>query len=95
MEPIASRMLNETTIRLALLHSNRTQRERAAGHCEVSDGPIRISRGPPNCTRVDWICEVSHVIKYDVRTSRKITFTRLGGTGREWEAYNGDAFTLI
>lgn len=86
-------LLKRNNHAVAVLHSNRTQREREdalkgfrAGHFEVLVATDIAARG------LD-IADVSHVINYDVPQHPEDYIHRIGRTGRA-EA-TGDAFTLM
>src|SRR4051794_31773653 len=86
-------LLKRNSHSVAVLHSNRTQREREdalkgfrSGHFEVLVATDIAARG------LD-IADVSHVINYDVPQHPEDYIHRIGRTGRA-EA-SGDAFTLM
>ena len=91
-DQIAS-VLKKNNHAVAVLHSNRTQREREdalrgfrQGHYEALVATDIASRG------LD-IADVSHVVNYDVPQHPEDYIHRIGRTGRA--EHSGDAFTLM
>jgi len=86
-------LLKKNNHAVAVLHSNRTQREREdalrgfrQGHYEALVATDIASRG------LD-IADVSHVVNYDVPQHPEDYIHRIGRTGRA--EHSGDAFTLM
>jgi ATP-dependent RNA helicase RhlE len=78
---------------VAVLHSNRTQREREEALRGFRDGRFEVLVATDIAARGLDIAEVSHVINYDVPQHPEDYVHRIGRTGR-MEA-KGDAFTLM
>src|SRR4029077_1299249 len=78
---------------VAVLHSNRTQREREQALRGFRDGRFEVLVATDIAARGLDIADVSHVINYDVPQHPEDYIHRIGRTGRA-EA-KGDAFTLM
>ncbi len=78
---------------VAVLHSNRTQREREQALAGFRDGKFEVLVATDIAARGLDIADVSHVINYDVPQHPEDYIHRIGRTGRA-EA-SGDAFTLM
>jgi ATP-dependent RNA helicase RhlE len=78
---------------VAVLHSNRTQREREQALRGFREGRFEVLVATDIASRGLDIAEVSHVVNYDVPQHAEDYVHRIGRTGRA-EA-TGDAFTLM
>ena len=78
---------------MAVLHSNRTQREREDALKGFRNGRFELLVATDIAARGLDIADVSHVINYDVPQHPEDYIHRIGRTGRA-EA-TGDAFTLM
>jgi ATP-dependent RNA helicase RhlE len=78
---------------VAVLHSNRTQREREQALRGFRDGRFEVLVATDIAARGLDILDVSHVINYDVPQHPEDYIHRIGRTGRA-EA-KGDAFTIM
>jgi len=78
---------------VAVLHSNRTQREREQALEGFRDGRFEVLVATDIAARGLDIADVSHVINYDVPQHPEDYIHRIGRTGRA-EA-TGDAFTIM
>ncbi len=78
---------------VAVLHSNRTQREREQALRGFREGRYEILVATDIASRGLDIADVSHVVNYDVPQHAEDYVHRIGRTGRA-EA-SGDAFTLM
>ncbi len=78
---------------VAVLHSNRTQREREQALKGFRDGRFEVLVATDIAARGLDIADVSHVINYDVPQHPEDYIHRIGRTGRA-EA-TGDAFTIM
>ena len=78
---------------VAVLHSNRTQREREQALKGFRDGKFEVLVATDIAARGLDIADVSHVINYDVPQHPEDYIHRIGRTGRA-EA-TGDAFTIM
>jgi ATP-dependent RNA helicase RhlE len=78
---------------VAILHSNRTQREREQALRGFRDGKFEVLVATDIAARGLDIANVSHVINFDVPQHPEDYVHRIGRTGRA-EA-TGDAFTLM
>src|SRR5580765_7256060 len=78
---------------VAVLHSNRTQREREQALKGFRDGRYEVLVATDIAARGLDIADVTHVINYDVPQHPEDYIHRIGRTGR-MEA-TGDAFTLM
>ena len=86
-------MLKRANHAVAVLHSNRTQREREQALRGFRDGRFEVLVATDIAARGLDIADVSHVINYDVPQHPEDYIHRIGRTGRA-EA-TGDAFTLM
>jgi ATP-dependent RNA helicase RhlE len=86
-------LLKRNNHAVAVLHSNRTQREREAALRGFREGRYEVLVATDIAARGLDIAEVSHVINYDVPQHPEDYIHRIGRTGR-MEA-KGDAFTLM
>ncbi|HVU08137.1 MAG TPA: DEAD/DEAH box helicase [Verrucomicrobiae bacterium] len=78
---------------VAVLHSNRTQREREQALKGFRDGRFEVLVATDIAARGLDIADVSHVVNYDVPQHPEDYIHRIGRTGRA-EA-TGDAFTIM
>jgi len=78
---------------VAVLHSNRTQKEREQALQGFRDGKFEVLVATDIAARGLDIADVSHVINYDVPQHPEDYIHRIGRTGRA-EA-SGDAFTIM
>src|SRR5438445_5060093 len=88
-----AQLLKRNNHAVAVLHSNRTQREREAALKGFRDGRFEVLVATDIAARGLDIADVSHVINYDVPHHPEDYIHRIGRTGRA-EA-TGDAFTLM
>jgi len=88
-----SHLLRRNNHAVAVLHSNRTQREREQALRGFRDGRFEVLVATDIAARGLDIADVSHVINYDVPQHPEDYIHRIGRTGR-MEA-KGDAFTLM
>src|SRR5499427_8737991 len=86
-------LLKKNNHAVAVLHSNRTQREREQALRGFRDGRYEVLVATDIASRGLDIADVSHVINYDVPQHPEDYIHRIGRTGRA-EA-TGDAFTLM
>jgi ATP-dependent RNA helicase RhlE len=86
-------LLKRNNHAVAVLHSNRTQREREQALRGFRDGRYEVLVATDIASRGLDIADVSHVINYDVPQHPEDYIHRIGRTGRA-EA-KGDAFTLM
>src|SRR2546430_2249520 len=86
-------LLKRNNHAVAVLHSNRTQREREQALKGFRDGRYEVLVATDIAARGLDIADVSHVINYDVPQHPEDYIHRIGRTGRA-EA-NGGAFTLM
>jgi ATP-dependent RNA helicase RhlE len=86
-------MLRKNNHAVAILHSNRTQREREQALRGFRDGRYELLVATDIAARGLDIANVSHVINFDVPQHPEDYVHRIGRTGRA-EA-TGDAFTLM
>ena len=86
-------MLKKNNHAVAILHSNRTQREREQALKGFRDGRFEVLVATDIAARGLDIANVSHVINFDVPQHPEDYVHRIGRTGRA-EA-SGDAFTLM
>lgn len=86
-------LLKKNNHAVAVLHSNRTQREREQALQGFRDGRFEVLVATDIAARGLDISNVSHVINYDVPHHPEDYIHRIGRTGRA-EA-TGDAFTLM
>jgi superfamily II DNA/RNA helicase len=87
------RMLRAHNHPVAVIHSNRTQRERDQALGGFRDGQFRVLVATDIAARGIDVAEVSHVINYDVPHHPEDYVHRIGRTGRAES--EGDAFTLM
>jgi ATP-dependent RNA helicase RhlE len=78
---------------VAVLHSNRTQREREQALKGFRDGRFEVLVATDIAARGLDIADVSHVINYDVPQHPEDYIHRIGRTGRAEST--GDAFTIM
>ncbi|HYG24936.1 MAG TPA: DEAD/DEAH box helicase [Verrucomicrobiae bacterium] len=88
-----AQLLKRNNHAVAVLHSNRTQREREQALKGFRDGRFELLVATDIAARGLDIADVSHVINYDVPHHPEDYIHRIGRTGRA-EAL-GDAFTLM
>lgn len=86
-------LLKKNNHAVAVLHSNRTQREREEALHGFRNGRYEVLVATDIAARGLDIADVSHVINYDVPQHPEDYIHRIGRTGRA-EA-SGDAFTLM
>ncbi len=86
-------LLKRNNHAVAVLHSNRTQREREQALRGFRDGRYEVLVATDIAARGLDIADVSHVVNYDVPQHPEDYIHRIGRTGR-MEA-RGDAFTLM
>jgi ATP-dependent RNA helicase RhlE len=86
-------LLKRNNHAVAVLHSNRTQREREQALRGFRDGRFEVLVATDIAARGLDIAEVSHVINYDVPQHPEDYIHRIGRTGRMEN--KGDAFTLM
>jgi ATP-dependent RNA helicase RhlE len=86
-------MLKKNTHAVAILHSNRTQREREQALRGFRDGKFEVLVATDIAARGLDVAEVSHVINFDVPQHPEDYVHRIGRTGRAQAS--GDAFTLM
>ncbi len=89
----AAHLLKRNNLAVALLHSNRTQREREQALQGFRDGRYEVLVATDIAARGLDIAEVSHVINYDVPQHPEDYIHRIGRTGRMEAA--GEALTLM
>ena len=89
----AAGLLKRNNHAVAVLHSNRTQKEREQALQGFRDGRFEVLVATDIAARGLDIADVSHVINYDVPQHPEDYIHRIGRTGRA-EA-KGDAFTLM
>ena len=78
---------------VAVLHSNRTQREREQALEGFRNGKFEVLVATDIAARGLDIADVSHVINYDVPQHPEDYIHRIGRTGRA--EHSGDAFTIM
>ena len=86
-------LLKRNNHAVAVLHSNRTQKEREQALQGFRDGRFEVLVATDIAARGLDIADVSHVINYDVPQHPEDYIHRIGRTGRA-EA-SGDAFTIM
>jgi ATP-dependent RNA helicase RhlE len=86
-------LLKRNNHAVAVLHSNRTQREREQALAGFRNGKFEALVATDIAARGLDIAEVSHVINYDVPQHPEDYIHRIGRTGRMEAA--GDAYTLM
>ena len=89
----AASLLKRANHAVAVLHSNRTQKEREQALQGFRDGKYEVLVATDIAARGLDIADVSHVINYDVPQHPEDYIHRIGRTGRA-EA-SGDAFTIM
>jgi ATP-dependent RNA helicase RhlE len=87
-------LLKRNNHAVAVLHSNRTQREREQALQGFRDGRFEVLVATDIAARGLDIAEVSHVINYDVPQHPEDYIHRIGRTGHSIED-TGDAYTLM
>jgi ATP-dependent RNA helicase RhlE len=88
-----ARLLKKNNHAVAVLHSNRTQREREQALRGFREGKFEVLVATDIASRGLDIADVSHVVNYDVPLHPEDYVHRIGRTGRA-EA-RGDAFTIM
>ena len=78
---------------VAVLHSNRTEKEREQALSGFRDGRFEVLVATDIAARGLDIADVSHVINYDVPQHPEDYIHRIGRTGRA--EHSGDAFTIM
>jgi ATP-dependent RNA helicase RhlE len=78
---------------VAVLHSNRTQKERELALKGFRDGRFEVLVATDIAARGLDIADVSHVVNYDVPQHPEDYIHRIGRTGRAEQS--GDAFTIM
>ena len=86
-------LLKKKSHAAAILHSNRTQREREQALNGFREGRFEVLVATDIASRGLDIADVSHVINFDVPQHPEDYVHRIGRTGRAQA--NGDAFTLM
>jgi len=86
-------LLKRANHAVAVLHSNRTQREREQALEGFRNGKFEALVATDIAARGLDIAEVSHVINYDVPQHPEDYIHRIGRTGRA--EHSGDAFTIM
>ncbi len=86
-------LLRKNNHAVAVLHSNRTQREREQALRGFRDGRYEVLVATDIAARGLDVAEVSHVINFDVPQHPEDYVHRIGRTGRAEST--GDAFTLM
>jgi ATP-dependent RNA helicase RhlE len=89
----AAHLLKRHNHAVAVLHSNRTQREREQALRGFRDGRFDVLVATDIAARGLDIADVSHVINFDVPQHPEDYVHRIGRTGRAQAT--GDAFTLM
>ena len=89
----AASLLKRANHAVAVLHSNRTQKEREQALQGFRDGKFEVLVATDIAARGLDIADVSHVINYDVPQHPEDYIHRIGRTGRA--AATGDAFTIM
>ncbi|MCG3146990.1 MAG: ATP-dependent RNA helicase RhlE [Verrucomicrobiae bacterium] len=88
-----ARRLQQANHAVAVLHSNRTQRERIEALEGFKSGKYEVMVATDIAARGIDVEDVTHVINYDVPQHPEDYVHRIGRTGRAQKV--GDAFTLI
>jgi ATP-dependent RNA helicase RhlE len=88
-----SSLLKRNNHAVAVLHSNRTQREREDALHGFRQGRYEALVATDIASRGLDIADVSHVVNYDVPQHPEDYIHRIGRTGRA--EHSGDAFTLM
>src|SRR5947208_6191393 len=86
-------MLRKNNHAVAILHSNRTQREREQALRGFRDGRFEVLVATDIAARGLDVADVSHVINFDVPQHPEDYVHRIGRTGSDQAT--GDAFTLM
>jgi ATP-dependent RNA helicase RhlE len=86
-------LLKKNNHAVAVLHSNRTQREREDALKGFRNGKFEVLVATDIAARGLDIADVSHVINYDVPQHPEDYIHRIGRTGRA--EHSGDAFTIM
>ena len=86
-------LLKRNNHAVAVLHSNRTQREREQALQGFRSGKFEVLVATDIAARGLDIADVSHVINYDVPQHPEDYIHRIGRTGRA--EHTGDAFTIM
>ena len=86
-------LLKRANHAVAVLHSNRTQKEREQALEGFREGKYEVLVATDIAARGLDIAEVSHVVNYDVPQHPEDYIHRIGRTGRA--AATGDAFTIM
>ncbi|MGV3771943.1 MAG: DEAD/DEAH box helicase, partial [Verrucomicrobiales bacterium] len=86
-------MLKKNNHAVAILHSNRTQREREQALKGFRDGRYEVLVATDLAARGLDVADVSHVINFDVPQHPEDYVHRIGRTGRAQAT--GDAFTIM
>jgi len=89
----AAHLLKKNNHAVAVLHSNRTQREREQALRGFRDGRFEVLVATDIAARGLDIADVSHVVNYDVPQHPEDYIHRIGRTGRM--QHTGDAFTIM
>jgi ATP-dependent RNA helicase RhlE len=89
----AASLLKRANHAVAVLHSNRTQKEREQALQGFRDGKFEVLVATDIAARGLDIADVSHVINYDVPQHPEDYIHRIGRTGRAENT--GDAFTIM
>ena len=88
-----ARQLQGFGIRSAALHADRTQKDRLSAVEGFKSGRIRVLVATDIAARGLDIDGITHVVNYEVPTSRETYVHRVGRTGRA--AATGTALTLV
>jgi ATP-dependent RNA helicase RhlE len=86
-------LLKRANHAVAVLHSNRTQKEREQALEGFREGKYEVLVATDIAARGLDIADVSHVINYDVPQHPEDYIHRIGRTGRA--EHSGDAFTIM
>jgi ATP-dependent RNA helicase RhlE len=86
-------LLKRNNHAVAVLHSNRTQKEREQALQGFRDGKYEVLVATDIAARGLDIADVSHVVNYDVPQHPEDYIHRIGRTGRA--EHSGDAFTIM
>jgi ATP-dependent RNA helicase RhlE len=86
-------LLKRNNHAVAVLHSNRTQREREQALAGFRNGKFEVLVATDIAARGLDIADVSHVVNYDVPQHPEDYIHRIGRTGRA--EHSGDAFTIM
>lgn len=88
-----ARTLKEEGLKVAALHSDRTQSQRIAALEGFREGRYRVLVGTDIVARGIDVEEITHVINYDVPNTPEDYVNRIGRTGRA--RATGDAFSFV